>query len=290
MTATRAFRLGLLPTLALAASLGMLTPAFGQAPRTEAKVKAKAKEAVKEKEAAKGPVDLNSASAEELQTLPGIGEVHARKIIDTRPHKTLADLAGAGVPASTIEKLKPLAEVKPLPAPVDVNADPVDKLETLPGIGPALAREIVAARPIAGYEDIAKLKGIGPAKLDALRGRLKFAGAAPTEVARPKAKAKEAAEVTKEEIPKAKAKAKVEEVKAKTAKNQDAPAAKPASGAKININTASKEELDSLFGIGQVRAQAIIDARPFAKIEDIMKVRGIKEVEFSKIKDQITVK
>ncbi len=38
-----------------------------------------------------------------------------------------------------------------------------------------------------------------------------------------------------------------------------------------------------------VRAQEIVAGRPFAKIEDIMKLKGIKEVEFGKIKDQITV-
>ncbi len=302
MFATRAPRLGALLTLALAASLGMSTSAAAQATKAEVKAK-KAKEAVREKDAPKGLVDINSASAEELRTLPGIGEAHARKIIDGRPHKSLADLAGAGVPASTIEKIRPLADAKPLPDPVDVNADPLAKLETLPGVGPALAREIVAARPIAGYDDIAKLKGIGPAKLDALKGRLKFAGSAPAA----KAKAEEKAAVAKKEMAKAKveeAKSKVEEAKAseddakaaeakakaKVAKAKDAPRPAPAPGAKVNINKASKEELDSLFGIGEVRAQAIIDARPFASVEDIMKVKGIKEFEFNKIKDRITVK
>jgi competence protein ComEA len=39
-----------------------------------------------------------------------------------------------------------------------------------------------------------------------------------------------------------------------------------------------------------VKAQAIIDGRPYEKIEDIMKVKGIKQGEFNKIKDLITVK
>jgi competence protein ComEA len=63
--------------------------------------------------------------------------------------------------------------------------------------------------------------------------------------------------------------------------------------AAVNINTATKEELDALPGIGPVKAQAIIEYRnangPFKAPGDIMKVRGIKEGEFGKIKDQITV-
>ena len=38
-----------------------------------------------------------------------------------------------------------------------------------------------------------------------------------------------------------------------------------------------------------VRAQAIVAARPFEKIEDIMKLKGIKQVEFDKVKDRIMV-
>jgi competence protein ComEA len=39
-----------------------------------------------------------------------------------------------------------------------------------------------------------------------------------------------------------------------------------------------------------VKAQAIMDGRPYEKIENVMKVKGIKQGEFNKIKDLITVK
>ena len=62
----------------------------------------------------------------------------------------------------------------------------------------------------------------------------------------------------------------------------------------VNINTAGTKELCTLLGIGESRAEDIIAYRethgPFAAIEDIMKVPGIKENAFAKIKDAITVK
>ena len=61
----------------------------------------------------------------------------------------------------------------------------------------------------------------------------------------------------------------------------------------ININKASKAELMELYGIGDVKAQAIIDYREengsFVSIEDIKEVSGIGAKTFEKIKDKITV-
>lgn len=60
-------------------------------------------------------------------------------------------------------------------------------------------------------------------------------------------------------------------------------------GGKININTASQSELETLPGIGPSRAQDIIENRPYSSIEEIKKVPGIGEATFQKIKDLITV-
>lgn len=61
----------------------------------------------------------------------------------------------------------------------------------------------------------------------------------------------------------------------------------------VNLNTADIAALMTLPGIGESRAKAIISYREqhgaFAKIEDIMKISGIKQAAFSKIKDKITV-
>ena len=66
-----------------------------------------------------------------------------------------------------------------------------------------------------------------------------------------------------------------------------------ADSGKVNINTASKDQLMTLKGIGDKVADRIIEyrkANPFKTIEDLMNVKGIGQKKFDKIKAQITVK
>lgn len=54
----------------------------------------------------------------------------------------------------------------------------------------------------------------------------------------------------------------------------------------IDVNSASAEELDKLSGIGTTKAQAIIQARPFSSLDDLINVKGIGEVTLANIKTQ----
>ena len=177
----------------------------------------------------------------------------------------------------------------------DLNTASQKDLEAIKGVGPATAKKIIAARPYKSVDELKKA-GLSAKQIDSIKPYVTV-GAAPAAAApaaAPAVKSAPAAAPAAKPAPTPAAPAApAAAAPAKAAKAPTAEKAAPAKlvpGEKVNINSAPKEKLDALPGIGPVKAQAIIDGRPYAKPEDIMKVKGIKQGEYNKIKDIITVR
>jgi competence protein ComEA len=166
--------------------------------------------------------------------------------------------------------------------PVDLNNASQKEIESLKGIGPAKAKKIIANRPYKSAEDLTKA-GLSKKDIDKIKSQVTFGAAAmPASKAETKAMTAPAAKAAEKAAP---AKA---EKSAKEAKKEQK--SKLAPGQKININSASQADLELLPEIGPVKAKAIIEGRPYSKPEDVMKVKGIKQKTFDKIKDSIVVR
>lgn len=179
---------------------------------------------------------------------------------------------------------------------VDLNKASEKELESLKGVGPATAKKIIENRPYKSVDELSKA-GVSAKTIQDLKPFVTVGRAAPAAKPAKPAKEKAAAKVAEkpdkadkpEKAKPAKEKAKPAAAeKAKVAEKAAAP--KLAPGQKVNINSATKEQLEALPEIGPVKAQAIIDGRPYQKPEDVMKVKGIKEGTYGAIKDYITVK
>ena len=241
--------------------------------------------------------DLNSATAEELMAIKGIGETIADRIIAYRnengPFSDVGDLVNvAGISSERAERLReklyvnsadrtlpesssesadissalPEKATEPQNIRIDINTADKEDFCLLDGIGEVTAEEIIKLRgELGGFSDISQLKevnGIGEKKFNAIADNI-YIG-----------------EIPETSVPMRSVGTDV------TSDESGAPAA-------VNINLASAEELMTLEGIGEVTAEAIIEYRnengAFSSPEDIMNVKGIGEKKYKKICGMICV-
>lgn len=136
-------------------------------------------------------IDVDAATAQELVRLPRIGAGLAARIVAEReahgPFRSLDGLRRVpGVGGSTLEGLRSHVRFAAGRAPparraaadrrIRVNRASAEELERLPGIGPVLAKAIVADRarrgPFRRIEDLRRVRGIGAATVERLKRRI----------------------------------------------------------------------------------------------------------------------
>jgi Helix-hairpin-helix motif len=113
--------------------------------------------------ASSGKVDLNSASVKDLDTLPGVGDATAKKIIAGRPYSSVGDLSKSGIPAATVKNITPLVMVSGGAAPAAAPA--ASTKSAAPAAAPAAASKTATAAPAKAAASTASQGSPGPGQV-----------------------------------------------------------------------------------------------------------------------------
>lgn len=163
-------------------------------------------------------------------------------------------------------------------AKVNLNTASKTQLKSLKGIGPSAAQKIIDYRAdfggFAAIEDVMHIKGIGQGTFDKFRADITVGDISGLKIKPYTSSSKYAGKGG---------------TKTKSRRTRRSSSI----SGKINLNRAGASELTKLPRVGKATAQKIIDYRNefggFAKIEDIMHIRGIGPKTFEKMKDNLTV-
>ncbi len=163
-----------------------------------------------------------------------------------------------------------VAAAKKTPTPaaestVNINTASEKELMELPGVGKATAAKIVAGRPYASADDLAKA-GISKATIAKITPLITFGSKAADTGAGKATRTRKSA--TKEVATKE--------------------TAAGGAGALVDLNTATEKELDALPGVGKATAEKIIAGRPYKSVDDLA-AAGVSKATIAKIADLVTV-